>query len=102
MHRGERAVPGRLSWFWYPLILLAAVLPLSDLAVGLVNHLLTLLLPPRVLPKLEFKGRNPGRVFHLRGDALAAGPSRQCRGSAATGLKPITWPIRLPAFGSRL
>ena len=27
----------------------------SELAVGLVNHLLTLLLPPRVLPKLELK-----------------------------------------------
>ena len=30
-------------------------LPASELAVGLVNHLLTLLLPPRVLPKLELK-----------------------------------------------
>ena len=33
----------------------ALLLPLSELAVGLVNHLLTLLLPPRVLPKLAFK-----------------------------------------------
>ena len=30
-------------------------MPVSDLAVGLVNYLLTLILPPRTLPKLEFK-----------------------------------------------
>ncbi len=34
---------------------LILLLPLSELAVGLVNHLLTLFLPPRVLPKLAFK-----------------------------------------------
>jgi len=41
-----------------PMLALAALLvalPVSELAVGLVNHLLTLVLPPRVLPKLEFK-----------------------------------------------
>ncbi len=37
------------------LLILALILPVSELAVGLVNHLLTRLLPPRVLPKLEFK-----------------------------------------------
>ena len=31
----------------------------SELAVGLVNHLLTLLMPPRVLPKLDFKDGIP-------------------------------------------
>jgi hypothetical protein len=43
-----------VSW-WLPLVVAALLLPLSELAVGLVNHLLTLLLPPRVLPKLDFK-----------------------------------------------
>jgi cyclic beta-1,2-glucan synthetase len=37
------------------LIVLAILLPLSELAVGLVNQLITLLLPPRVLPKLDFR-----------------------------------------------
>ncbi len=43
-----------VSW-WLPLSVVVLLLPLSELAVGLVNHLLTLLLPPRVLPKLDFK-----------------------------------------------
>jgi cyclic beta-1,2-glucan synthetase len=37
------------------LVLLAALLPVSELAVGLTNHLLILVLPPRTLPRLEFK-----------------------------------------------
>lgn len=37
------------------LVGLAGLLPVSDLAIGLANHLLTLLLPPRTLPRLEFK-----------------------------------------------
>jgi cyclic beta-1,2-glucan synthetase len=37
------------------LVILAALVPVSELAVGLVNYLLTLVLPPRTLPKLEFK-----------------------------------------------
>ncbi|HZW29371.1 MAG TPA: glycosyl transferase family 36, partial [Isosphaeraceae bacterium] len=46
--------PRAAAW-WLPLVAASLLLPLSDLAVGLVNHLLTLLLPPRVLPKLDFK-----------------------------------------------
>jgi cyclic beta-1,2-glucan synthetase len=41
-------------WFWL-LAVLAALLPISELAVGLTNYLLTLVLPPRTLPRLEFK-----------------------------------------------
>ncbi|HMB07044.1 MAG TPA: glycosyltransferase family 2 protein, partial [Isosphaeraceae bacterium] len=37
------------------LVVAALLLPASELAVGLVHHLLTLLLRPRVLPKLDFK-----------------------------------------------
>src|SRR5208337_3123213 len=37
-----------VRWFRLALIVLIALLPGSELAVGLVNHLLTLLLPPRV------------------------------------------------------
>ena len=48
------------GWGWMlPLAILALTLPMSDLAVGLVNHLLTLFVPPRTLPKLEFKAGIP-------------------------------------------
>lgn len=40
---------------WVVLLVLVLVLPVSELAVGVVNHVITLLLPPRSLPKLEFK-----------------------------------------------
>jgi len=38
---------------------LAALLPVSELAVSLTNYLLTLILPPRTLPRLEFKDGIP-------------------------------------------
>ncbi len=41
-------------WLWL-LVIFAALLPVSELAVGLMNYLLTLALPPRTLPRLEFK-----------------------------------------------
>jgi cyclic beta-1,2-glucan synthetase len=47
--------PGPMAWFLALLIPLVALLPCSELVVAVVNHLITLLLPPRVLPKLEFK-----------------------------------------------
>jgi cyclic beta-1,2-glucan synthetase len=37
------------------ILLLAALVPASELAVGLVHYLFTLVLQPRVLPKLDFK-----------------------------------------------
>jgi cyclic beta-1,2-glucan synthetase len=43
------------GWAWFALAILVALLPASELAVGLVNHALTLLLKPKVLPKLDFK-----------------------------------------------
>ncbi len=43
------------GWLGLTVAALAALLPASELAVGLVNHLMTLLLPPRVLAKLELK-----------------------------------------------
>ena len=49
----------RVASWWLPATLLVLLLPTSELAVGLVNHLLTLLLPPRVLPKLDFKDGIP-------------------------------------------
>jgi cyclic beta-1,2-glucan synthetase len=41
------------------LSVLAALLPASELAVGLVHYLVTLLVLPRVLPKMDFKGGIP-------------------------------------------
>jgi cyclic beta-1,2-glucan synthetase len=37
------------------LLVLALILPASDIAVGLVNHIVTLLMPPRKLARLDFK-----------------------------------------------
>jgi cyclic beta-1,2-glucan synthetase len=50
-------VPSRLALLL--LTGLAALLPVSDLAVSLTNYLLTLVLPPRTLPRLEFKDGIP-------------------------------------------
>ncbi|WP_435007862.1 GH36-type glycosyl hydrolase domain-containing protein [Tundrisphaera lichenicola] len=36
--------------------ILALLLPASDIAVGMVNHVVTLLMPPRKLARLDFKG----------------------------------------------
>jgi cyclic beta-1,2-glucan synthetase len=44
---------------WWFLVGLAALLPASELAVSLTNYLLTLILPPRTLPRLEFKDGIP-------------------------------------------
>ncbi|HZY83811.1 MAG TPA: glycosyl transferase family 36, partial [Gemmataceae bacterium] len=41
------------------LVAFAALLPATELAVGVVHYLLTLALPPRVLPKLDFKDGIP-------------------------------------------
>ncbi len=41
------------------LALLATLLPASEIAVGLTNHLITILLPPRVLPRLDFRNGVP-------------------------------------------
>jgi cyclic beta-1,2-glucan synthetase len=46
------AAPG--GWL-LALVVLALWIPASELAVGLVHHLLTLCLPPRALPKLDFR-----------------------------------------------
>jgi cyclic beta-1,2-glucan synthetase len=41
------------------LVIAGALLPVSELAVGAANYLFTLLLPPRTLPKLDFKDGIP-------------------------------------------
>jgi cyclic beta-1,2-glucan synthetase len=51
------------GWSWSGLVLLAAALvPLSEMAVSLVHYVITLILPPRVLPKLDFKDGIPGEA----------------------------------------
>ena len=42
-----------------PIVIVVALLPLSELAVGLVNHLLTLLLPPRSCPSSISRTASP-------------------------------------------
>jgi cyclic beta-1,2-glucan synthetase len=41
------------------LLVLALILPASDIAVGMVNHLVTILMPPRKLARLDFKAGIP-------------------------------------------
>ena len=45
--------PARAAW---PLVVLVALLPAWDIAVGAMNQLVTAFLPPRVLPKLDLTG----------------------------------------------
>jgi cyclic beta-1,2-glucan synthetase len=40
---------------WCLVLVLATLLPASELAIDLVNYLITLVVPPRVLPKMDFK-----------------------------------------------
>ncbi len=49
------ALGGVFNSWWVPVIAAVLLLPLSELAVGMVNQVLTLFLPPRVLPKLDVK-----------------------------------------------
>ncbi|WP_435019716.1 GH36-type glycosyl hydrolase domain-containing protein [Tundrisphaera sp. TA3] len=49
------------EWGWGAAVLLVAALliPIIDLAVGMVNHALTLVLPPTKLPRLDFRDGLP-------------------------------------------
>jgi cyclic beta-1,2-glucan synthetase len=51
------ASAARTSW---TVIVIAALLPATDIAVNLVNQLVTIFLPPRLLPKLDFRTRGVG------------------------------------------
>ena len=53
------ALGGSVGSWWVPLLAAVVLLPLSELAVGMVNQVLTLFLPPRVLPKLDVKDGIP-------------------------------------------
>lgn len=48
-----------VGWWRWGLLVLVLLLPVSELAVGLLHQVLNLVLPPRVLPKLEFKDGIP-------------------------------------------
>ena len=52
---GLRLGTAALDWMaWVPLLLLAAV-PATDIAVNVMNQLITAFLPPRILPKLDLR-----------------------------------------------
>jgi cyclic beta-1,2-glucan synthetase len=71
---------GVAIWVW-PLIVLAAVLPISELAVGAVNYLVTLFVPPRVLPKFDFREGIPHDCA-----TFVVMPSMLVRSQSATAL----------------
>jgi cyclic beta-1,2-glucan synthetase len=52
---GVAAYTAAHGWGPATFLLLATLLPASELAVGLVHYLITLFLPPRVLSKLDFR-----------------------------------------------
>jgi cyclic beta-1,2-glucan synthetase len=54
---GLAAFAGNCGAAWPVVLVLAAtgLLPASEVAVAVINYLVTLLVPPRVLPKLDFK-----------------------------------------------
>ena len=79
---------------------LAGLLPASELAVGVVNYFVTLLLPPRTLPKLDFKKGIPLRLRDLRRHADDAGPPGRSGELCWSGWKSITWPIPIPSCDS--
>ena len=82
------------------LVALAVLLPASEMAVGLVNYLVCRLLPPRVLPKLDFTTASrptaatfvviPGMLFR----------PEQRRPARASGWSCTTWPTRTRSCGS--
>ena len=57
------------------------LLPLSEIAVGMVNQVLTLFLPPRVLPKLDVKDGIAARARDFCRDPVDAGSARRVRPS---------------------
>jgi cyclic beta-1,2-glucan synthetase len=63
------------------LVVLAALLPASELAVGVVNYGLTLFLPPRTLPKLNFREGIPPQCA-----TFVVMPSMLVRPESATAL----------------
>ncbi len=63
------------------LLALAALLPASELASGLVNYLLTVLLPPHVLPKMDFKDGIPAEFA-----TCVVMPTMLTRPDSASGL----------------
>jgi cyclic beta-1,2-glucan synthetase len=48
-----------VSWIAFTVLLVALLLPASELAVGIVHYAITYIVPPRVLPKLDLKDGVP-------------------------------------------
>ena len=72
------AIPGGLGATWWLCLLAVAVLilPLSEVAVALVNQFLTLFLAPKVLPKLDFQeGISADHLTFVVIPAMLTGPS---------------------------
>jgi cyclic beta-1,2-glucan synthetase len=72
----ERERP--LSLFWAMAALLLTLLPASEFAVRLVDQVVTLLLPPRVLPKIERAVKSRGHQAAVRVSSSDATASRNC------------------------
>ena len=82
---------GRVASWWLPATLLVLLLPASELAVGLVNHLLTLLLPARSCRSST--SRTASRPTAPRSSSCpACSPGRRARRCCWSGWRSTTWP----------
>ena len=73
------------------------LLPVSELAVGLVNHLVTLALRPRVVPKLEFEDGIPAdQATFIVIPSMLARPSMPPCSCAPPRCAPLPTPTQRP------
>ena len=77
-------------------VLLASALPASELAVGVVNYLVTLLLPPRDAAQAGFQGGHSGRLAPPSWSCRPCCCARKERRRCWNGWRSITWPIPIP------
>ncbi|MEO8575349.1 MAG: glucoamylase family protein [Gemmatimonadales bacterium] len=52
---GLLGIAGEVSFGWGIVVILLALIPANEVAISVVNQLVTLLMPPHLLPKLEFR-----------------------------------------------
>ena len=82
------------------LVALAILVPLSELAINLINRLVTAFVPPRPLPKLDYRGGIPESdrtivvVPVLIGSADKVPDLLGAAGSAVPGQRGLARPFR--------
>ena len=86
---------GRIATGGYAALLLLAVMPASDLAVGVVNFLVTSTIRPQILPKLDFSKGIP-TDHHTLVVMPTMLTSETSSGRCSNDWRFSTWRIRRP------